>query len=79
MDGDLLDLEPVLRDAIALALPATLLCDDECPGLCPECGARLADEPDHTHDDAVDPRWAALADLAGPTDTTADADRPEEH
>ncbi len=80
MDGDLLDLEPVLRDAIGLSLPATLLCDDECPGLCPECGARLADAPDHTHDDAVDPRWAALADLAaGPTDTTANAERSEEH
>lgn len=77
LDGDLLDLEPTLRDAIGLALPGTLVCDDDCPGLCPECGARLADNPDHTHDDAVDPRWAALHDLAAGTDATTP--EPKEH
>ncbi len=66
LEGDLLDLEPVLRDAVVLALPFQPLCQDDCPGLCAECGARLADDPDHRHDDAVDPRWSALADLAVP-------------
>ena len=66
LEGDLLDLEPVLRDAVVLALPFQPLCRDDCPGLCAECGARLADDPDHRHDDAVDPRWSALADLAAP-------------
>jgi uncharacterized protein len=60
LEGDLLDLEPLLRDAVVLALPATVLCRPDCPGLCPQCGARLADDPDHTHDAPVDPRWAAL-------------------
>ena len=60
---DLLDLEPLLRDAVVLALPFQPLCQPDCPGLCPECGARLADDPDHGHEDAVDPRWAALAEL----------------
>lgn len=41
--GDLLDLEPALRDALVLELPLAPLCADDCPGLCPECGARLAD------------------------------------
>ncbi len=59
LDGDLLDLEPVLRDAVVLALPIKPVCDPECPGLCPECGARLADDPDHTHDAAIDPRWTS--------------------
>ena len=66
LEGDLLDLEPVLRDAVVLALPFQPLCRDDCPGLCAECGARLADDPGHRHEDAVDPRWAALADLAAP-------------
>lgn len=61
--GDLLDLEQPLRDAVVLALPFQPLCREDCPGLCPECGARLADEPDHTHDAAVDPRWAKLTEL----------------
>ena len=63
---DLVDLEPLLRDAVVLALPFQPLCQDDCPGLCAECGARLADDPDHSHGEPVDPRWAALAALNEP-------------
>jgi len=63
LQDDLIDLEPQLRDAVVLALPFQPLCEDDCPGLCIECGARLADDPDHTHDAPVDPRWAGLAAL----------------
>ncbi|XVQ13165.1 YceD family protein [Spirillospora sp. CA-255316] len=65
LEGDLIDLEPVLRDSVVLALPLSPLCRDDCPGLCPECGVRLADaEPDHGHA-VADPRWEALRGLAG--------------
>ena len=63
LEDELLDLEPVLRDAVVLALPLNPVCDPECPGLCPECGTRLADDPDHTHGEAIDPRWASLSRL----------------
>ena len=63
LEDDLLDLEPLLRDAVVLALPFQPLCQDDCPGLCVECGARLADDPDHGHDAAIDPRWAGLTAL----------------
>jgi uncharacterized protein len=63
LEGDLIDLEPVLRDAVVLALPMQPVCRDDCPGLCSECGARLADDPDHHHE-AADPRWAALQGFA---------------
>lgn len=67
VNGDTLDLEPVVRDAVVLALPLNPLCDPDCLGLCAGCGARLADvEPDHAHDE-VDPRWAALALLKDST------------
>jgi len=62
LEGDLIDLEPVLRDAVVLALPLRPLCRDDCPGLCAECGAQLADDPAHGHE-AADPRWAALQGL----------------
>jgi uncharacterized protein len=62
LEGDLIDLEPVLRDAVVLALPLRPLCRDDCPGLCPDCGERLADDPAHGHE-ATDPRWAALHGL----------------
>jgi uncharacterized protein len=64
MEGDLIDLEPLLRDAVVLALPFQPTCSEDCPGLCPECGTRLADQPGHTHEAAVDPRWAALQQLS---------------
>lgn len=63
LEGDLLDLEPILRDAVVLSLPFQPLCQDDCPGLCIECGARLADDPDHQHEEPIDPRWAALQGL----------------
>ena len=65
IEDDLFDLEPVLRDAVVLALPLQPVCREDCPGLCSECGARLADDPDHHHD-AVDMRWAALQELVEP-------------
>ena len=66
LEDDLVDLEPLLRDAVVLALPYQPLCRDDCPGLCVECGARLADDPHHGHEEPVDPRWAALQQLQHP-------------
>ncbi|MTB72137.1 DUF177 domain-containing protein [Arsenicicoccus sp. MKL-02] len=62
LEGDLLDLEPVLRDAVVPTLPFQPVCRDDCPGLCSECGAHLADDPDHHHE-VLDPRWSALQAL----------------
>ncbi|WP_351223754.1 DUF177 domain-containing protein [Streptomyces sp. NPDC002133] len=64
LEDGLLGLEPVLRDAVVLALPMQPVCREDCEGLCPECGINLNDEPGHRHD-AVDIRWAALQGLAG--------------
>lgn len=62
--GDKLDLEPAFRDAVVLALPLSPLCRADCPGLCVQCGARLADAgPGHDHDRPLDPRWATLGQL----------------
>ncbi|AJE82038.1 MULTISPECIES: YceD family protein [Streptomyces] len=73
LEDGMFDLEPVLRDAVVLALPMQPVCREDCPGLCSECGVRLADDPDHHHD-AVDIRWAALQGLAG---TTRDGEKDE--
>jgi uncharacterized protein len=59
VDG-LVDLEPVVRDAVMLALPQAPLCSEDCLGLCPECGGKRAElGTDHRHE-TMDPRWAAL-------------------
>jgi uncharacterized protein len=60
---ELLDVEPLVRDAVMLDLPLQPLCEPDCPGLCPECGVALAENPGHSHE-SVDPRWAALSALS---------------
>jgi uncharacterized protein len=78
LEGDLLDLEPLLRDAVVLSLPFQPLCQDDCPGLCTECGARLADDPGHQHDEPIDPRWAALTELTQDDQAGTPADKRSE-
>jgi uncharacterized protein len=72
LEGDLLDLEPVLRDAIVLELPFQPLCRPDCAGLCPECGANLNDDPTHEHGEDHDPRWAALLEFEQGSQQTYD-------
>lgn len=61
-DGDSLDLEGVVTDAVVTALPFTPLCDPDCLGLCDQCGVRLEDNPGHAHE-ILDPRWSSLASV----------------
>jgi DUF177 domain-containing protein len=62
--GGALELGAWARDALALALPAQMLCRPDCRGLCPECGASLNEaETDHHHESPPDPRWAKLSEL----------------
>jgi uncharacterized protein len=59
-----IDLEPVIRDAVVLSLPFQPVCQEDCLGLCPQCGVRLLDNPGHEHEAPIDPRWAGLTGLA---------------
>ncbi len=68
-DGDdypitegVIDLEPMVRDALVLSMPFSPLCKEDCLGLCSRCGGdrnlgECACGPE------VDPRWAALGEL----------------
>jgi uncharacterized protein len=65
MDGDFIDLEFAIRDALLLDLPINPLCSPDCEGLCPDCGLKMADLPqDHAHE-KHDIRWAALENFPG--------------
>jgi uncharacterized protein len=64
VDHGRLDLPGWARDALALALPAQILCRPDCAGLCPVCGADLnVAGPDHAHDREPDPRWSKLSEV----------------
>jgi uncharacterized protein len=67
---DHVDLEPLIRDAVVLALPFQPVCRPDCAGLDPETGSPLAEPLDGPAPE-LDPRWAALRDLTASTDTGA--------
>ena len=61
---EVLDVHAWARDALALALPAQLLCREECAGLCAICGTDLNTAgAEHAHERAPDPRWAKLGEI----------------
>lgn len=63
LEDDAVDLEPLVRDALALELPRVPLCRDDCAGLCPQCGTNRNDATCDCTTDTSDPRWAALRSL----------------
>ncbi len=60
LDGDAVELGPVVRDAVVLALPLAPLCSEDCPGPDPEHFPVTSADPERA---PADPRWAALAEL----------------
>ena len=62
LEGDVIDLKPVLRETLLLALPMKRLCREDCKGLCPRCGHNLNRGPCRCAPD-VDARLAPLQKL----------------
>lgn len=62
-EGEELDVEPMLRERLLLAIPYAPLCKDECLGLCSQCGANLNDSECGCDRKVIDPRLAALRDF----------------
>ena len=75
IEGDALDLAPLVRDTVVLTLPLSPTCTPDCAGLCVDCGERLDDLPaDHSHE-VIDPRFAGLAArFADLNDTSTDTE-----
>ena len=85
LEGELLDLAPLVRDALLLELPLAPLCREDCRGLCPTCGADLNSGPCECAPTSGDPRWGVLDALRAldPVDAVgavgaADASEPDQ-
>lgn len=63
--NDQINLLPMVRENILLAIPLGPLCAETCPGLCPQCGMDLAEGSCGCDTAVSDPRWAALESLKG--------------
>jgi uncharacterized protein len=73
-----IELEQLVCDAVVLALPLVPLCEEDCLGLCVDCGVKWADlEPGHGHE-KIDPRWAALVERFDDTAVSDEAELSDE-
>jgi uncharacterized protein len=61
--GKVIDLDPIVREQLLLALPQYPVCDDACKGLCPVCGANLNERECGCDRHVPDPRWAGLKNV----------------
>ena len=61
-----IDLAPMVREHVLLAVDDPRLCRADCPGLCPVCGADLSAGPCRCDNEVVDERWAVLDQLRHP-------------
>lgn len=66
LDGDDLDLEPIVRDEVILAMPLRSLCTEDCLGLCPQCGGDLNTGACPGHGGEVSGPFAGLRELLEP-------------
>ncbi len=76
MEGEQIDLDGPIRDAIILNLPVNPLCDSECEGLCQGCGVKWSELPDDHQHEQADIRWAGLANWDGKLDGKLDGIGP---
>ena len=61
--GKVIDLDPLVREQLVLALPAYPVCGEGCKGLCPVCGGNLNERECGCDRRVPDPRWAGLKNL----------------
>lgn len=63
-EDNVLDLEKLIKEHIAMNIPIKFVCDENCQGLCAKCGTNLKDNPCSCNDvqsyDDIDPRLAKL-------------------
>jgi uncharacterized protein len=61
--GETVDLEAIIREQIILMMPLKPLCQEDCQGLCPQCGANHNRETCNCRPEAVNSPFAHLAKL----------------
>jgi len=62
-DGEVIDIDSLVREELLLVAPDQLLCHQNCQGICPNCGVDRNVTACDCETAAVDPRWAGLKEL----------------
>lgn len=69
VEGEVLETDPILLEQLQLNVPMKPLCQEDCQGLCPVCGADRNAGECSCHEETSDPRWAGLAVLKSRLDS----------
>lgn len=72
IENDQINLLPMVRENILLAIPLGPLCHPDCPGLCPQCGIDLSEAQCDCTISSQDPRWGVLDALRGALEDPAE-------
>jgi len=62
-DGVAIDVDEIVKEQVLLAVPARILCSDDCKGICPTCGLDRNTTDCNCETSTSDPRWDALKSL----------------
>lgn len=62
-DGKTIDLDPIVREQVLLALPMNAVCREDCKGLCAQCGQNLNEKQCGCEQKVTDPRLAPLMNI----------------
>ena len=62
-DGEVIDIDEIVREQLLLALPAQVLCREDCKGLCSTCGADRNLKECNCGKVDIDPRWSGLKEI----------------
>ena len=62
-DGEVIDIDEIVREQLLLALPFQILCQENCKGLCALCGTDRNLNDCKCQQTEIDPRWAALKEI----------------
>ncbi len=63
LEGDEIELDPLLQEDFLLEMPTFPLCEKDCKGLCPTCGVNRNEQACSCKNERIDPRLAGLADF----------------
>ncbi|MBA3633034.1 MAG: DUF177 domain-containing protein [Acidobacteria bacterium] len=63
LTGGEINLTELVREQILLNLPTQVFCQEDCQGLCQQCGANRNLIDCNCQEKEIDPRWSALKNL----------------
>ncbi len=63
-DGETIDIDEIVREQVLLSIPARMLCQENCKGICPNCGIDRNEDECGCETSDGDPRWSSLKKLA---------------